>query len=137
MGSISDNPCRGVSRNRGLQRKRRGLTTAARRTTGPLFSTAPQGSLAKGSWHRRCLRDSQLGLSQKHKPMWKPASLGNPPASASRGTPLSQGGLWAGRRYRAGQGSNESLKAIVRIDSGGTPQGSLAKGSWQKSLIFD
>ena len=28
-------------------------------------------------------------------------------------------------------------QAAVGIDSGGTPQGSLAKGSWQKSLIFD
>ena len=29
---------------------------------------------------------------------------------------------WVQCRYRAGQGSNDTLKAAVRIDSGGTPQ---------------
>ena len=34
---------------------------------------------------------------------------------------LWQGSLWAHYRYRAGQGSDDTQKAIVRIDSGGTP----------------
>ena len=41
---------------------------------------------------------------------------------------LWQGSLWLHCRYRAGQGSNDSQKAAVGIDSGGTPplwQGSL------------
>ena len=43
----------------------------------------------------------------------------------------------AGRRYRAGQGSNDSLKAIVRIVSGHCPQGSLAKGSWHGAAVTE
>ena len=61
--------------------------------TVPSPAPHPKGSLAKGSWRRRRLRDSQWGLSQKHKPMWKPVSLWNPPGFArGKTTPLWQGG---------------------------------------------
>ena len=49
---------------------------------------------ACGSWHAVGVTEGfTAGTFQKYKPMWKPASLRNPPASASRGTPLWQGGL--------------------------------------------
>ena len=54
------------------------------------------------------------GTFRKYKPMWKPASLRNPPASASRGTPLSQGGLWSVH-----------------------PKGSLVKGSWHGVAVTE
>ena len=45
--------------------------------------TARKAPLLKGAGTAKaCLRDSQWGLSQKHQPMWKPATLGNPPGFA-------------------------------------------------------
>ena len=81
--------------------------------------------------------------------MWKTATLWNPPASASRGTPLWQGGLWSVRFFQPGnvtghwRGSNDSQKATVRTATGGTPvsghcpQGSLAKGSWHGAAVTE
>ena len=68
----------------------------------------------KGSWHGAAVTEGfTVGTFPKYKPMWKGEGflgnseegigkkfrrlcLRNPPASASRGTPLWQGGLWRG-----------------------------------------
>ena len=49
------------------------------------------------------------------------ACCGIPQSRLRRASSLWQGSLWAHYRYRAGQGSDDTQKAIVRIDSGGTP----------------
>ena len=54
---------------------------------------AQKGSLVKGSWRRRRLRDSQWGLSQKNKPMWKSASLLSPRFGFAKPPPFDKGGF--------------------------------------------
>ena len=72
----------------------------------------PKGSLAKGSWHGAAVTEGfTVGTFPKYEPMWKGEGflgnseegigkkfrrlrLGNPPASASRGTPtMARGAL--------------------------------------------
>ena len=65
-----------------------GLLRIVTSLTHPVSIPGKKGSLAKGSWRRRRLRDSQQALPQKHKPMWKPATLGIPPVWLRQTTPL-------------------------------------------------
>ena len=58
-------------------------------------SGSPKGSLAKGSWYHRHLRDSQWGLSQKNKPMWKSGSLLSPRFGFAKPPPFDKGGFVA------------------------------------------
>ncbi len=59
--------------------------------TRPVSAVQPK---APGLW------DSQWGISQKHQPVWTPASLGNPPASAlPRHPPFTRGALDCAPRH--------------------------------------
>ena len=85
-----------------------------------LSAGTARGSLAKGSWRRRRLRDSQLALLERTNPCGKLTLCGIPTPRRCRGTPLWQGGLWSVLLFSPGnvtghwRGSNNLLKIAVR-----------------------
>ena len=69
------------------------LSAATRRRNCP--RALPAGSLAKGSWHGEAVTEGfTAGTFQKHRPMWKPATLGIPPVlPEAKPPPFGKGGL--------------------------------------------
>ena len=72
-----------------------------------------------------CLKEFTVATSHKHKPMWNPASLRNPPASASRGTPLWQGGALV------------CAPISAAVTTPAARWGSLAKESWHAGGVTE
>ena len=96
---------------------------------------APSGTCGASS-----LPEGAMGCVPFHTGLyfWESACCGIPQSRLRRASSLWQGSLWVRYRYRAGQGSNEQQKSIVRIDSGGTPPRpvSFACGKEYKSHPF-
>ena len=94
-----------------------------------------KGSLAKGSWHGAAVTEGfTVGTPPKYKPVWKGEGF----------LVNSEEGI--GKKFRRLCLRNPPASAVPRhppFDKGGfvlstyCTAGSLAKGSWQKSLIFD